>query len=787
MPSMFHIHASQSFIVHAAPGACLAHFETGPPDINGGLAVVADPALERREDGCARLLSVRPGAGYYDEDRIGFRLTDPALRTRKEILVEVDFLDEGFGVIAARRLVDPSFKGTYIGAARAASHTRLNTGHYRMAAFLFSQAPDSDLESEMPDIVFTGLQNIRKARVMPPPPDAYWPRLQAQIPKKIVPAVSLERPLEVVCSAGIQVLGARDALAQSIDALREQMPLAKALGFNAIEAYVRWDVVEPEEGRFDWSFYDALIEELRRYDLKLFPLLIVGSAYALPEWFFKSSENVGFVCLEHGLGNPIQSIWSPYHRRHVTRFLQAFGKHYEPMGCLQGVRLGPSGNYGESQYPASGDWGHVGKSMHIHIGMWAGDTYAQEDFRRFLRAKYGDIETLRKAWGIEIASFDAVQAILPEHCLSKRQRIDLYTWYTDSMTDWCEWWAIEARNAMPNTPIYQSAGGWGAAEIGTDYSGQAKSMTKINGGIRLTNELDSFHQCYYATRLAATAARLYDIPLGFEPAMGHTARGTAGRLFNCISNNGSHFFTYGGNVFDHQTAIANWLKHYPLLDCRQNPVVDVALYYPQTMNFLSHDTFRYLNAWGFNNYAREIRNHIEVDYLDDRLIRDGFLSRYKVLAFAWGDQVERDVLETIDAWLRDGGTVIFPCFLYTNLTTIEGDAGTFSKWSQGDTGHGRFHRYRGDDEPPSLYAGFVKSVLLDHPNLSPLVRIALEAKRPEEVFLSAQQDGCLLILNFNDASAKVEHPEIGHIQIPPYGIARTAPVILSDISREEPR
>ena len=53
---------------------------------------------------------------------------------------------------------------------------------------------------------------------------------------------------------------------------------------------------------------------------------------------------------------------------------------------------------------------------------------------------------------------------------------------------------------------------------------------------------------------AGEGARLYDVPLGFEPAMGHTARGVAGRVFNCVSNGGSHFFTYHGNVLSRRGA-----------------------------------------------------------------------------------------------------------------------------------------------------------------------------------------------------------------------------------------
>ncbi|MBI4558091.1 MAG: beta-galactosidase [Candidatus Hydrogenedentes bacterium] len=770
---MEYIYLLRNLLCHAASGKVLARFCVGDPHEASGLEIVPAPGFETEKRDGKWLLGLRPSGRYYEEDAWEFRFTDVALRARKELVLEADFFDEDYGVIVAQWLADGAFKGRYVPADRSVSYTRLNTRQDRTAAFHFSHDASGDNPQGHPDFQITGLQHLCEVRILDSVPESYWDDLQKKIPRDVPPAVTLQRPMDIVCSAGARVLGARDEILKpSIESLREQVPLAKALGFNGVEAYVRWDFVEPAPGKFDWSYYDAIVEEIRRYGLKWFPLLIVGSAYSLPEWFINSEEYVEFICLEHRLGNPIQSIWSPHHKKHVTRFLQEFGRHYEPMQCLLGVRLGPSGNYGESQYPAQGDWGFKGQKMHLHIGMWAGDPYALEDFRGCMRRKYQSVEALNDAWRTRYPSWEDVPVVMPEQCVSRRQRIDLYTWYTDSMTNWCEWWAIEARKAMPNTPIYQSAGGWGAAEIGTDYSGQAKSMLKIDGGIRLTNELDSFHQAFYATRLAATSARCYDVLLGFEPAMGHTARGTAGRIFNCVSNNGHHFFTYGGNVFNQQSSIENWLRHYRCFDLRQTPLVEVAVYYPQTMNFLSPDTFRYLNAWGFNPFAREIRDRIEIDYLDDRLILDGFLDRYKALVFAWGNRVEKGLLDRIDAWLRGGGTVIYPCFLYSKLYTIEDDETIFDRWTVGDVGEGAFFRYRGDDEPPSLYADFVKGALLQVGSLSPETRLALEMERPNNVFASLQSDGHLLILNFDDTPSVVRHPAFGSLEIGPYAIER---------------
>jgi len=452
--------------------------------------------------------------------------------------------------------------------------------------------------------------------------------------------------------------------------------------------------------------------------------------------------------------------------------LQAFGQHYEPLGVLEGVRLGPSGNYGESQYPAGGNWGPRGAAMHIHIGWWAADPYAQADFRRWVERKHGSLAALNRAWETQFASFDQIAPALPVTMLAKQQRFDFTGWYTDSMSDWCEWWAREARRALPKTPIYQSAGGWGFRETGTDYSAQTKAMKDIDGGVRLTNETDSYEQNFYVTRLAATAARLYRVRLGYEPASSHTARGVVGRLFETASTKGDHWFTYHGNLFDHQLSIAKWLKYLPVLDARQDPLIDVAVYYPETENQLSDAPFRYLYAWGFYPVAREIRRVVEVDYLDERLIREGYLDRYKVLVFAWGNHLEAVVQKVIDTWLRNGGMIIYPSYPRGPLETIDGNSATFERWSRGDTGQGSFHRFKGDMEPPSCYGGFVAGVLRAAPGLHQWTRQALEVKHPERVFLSVQADGRLLVLNYNDAPARVTLAGVFDETTEPYGIMR---------------
>lgn len=702
-----------------------------------------------------------------------FRFKDDFFRDWETFFLDVEFSDEGAGVIQPRLLRNDALKGEWGNSVRAVSYTRLNSGQVRHAVFEF-HIPELDwINTTHAHLKIAGLQHVRSMRASRFVTQARWDDLRDHIPVDVVPLVRLQRPMQITCTVGIADTGNPPPLEQSLDNLREYAPLAKVLGFTSVECFVRWDMIEPRKNEFDFSHYDRIVEALRRYDLKWFPNLVITSAFALPTWYYESTDYVPFRCLEHGDINQSPEIWSPVNRDHVSRVLHAFGAHYGPAGVLEAVRLGPSGNFGEAQYPAGagGALGYRGERMHAHIGWWAGSEGAKLDFQRFLSESYGDISTLNAAWDEQYSSFEEIAPRLPETYRTRRARLDMTEWYTATMAEWCDFWAQTARHAIPDVMIYQSAGGWGYRESGTDFSAIASSMKTIGGGIRLTNETDSFEQNFYATRLAATSARLYGIALGYEPAGFHSARGVTGRFFNTLTTNGDNLYTRHGVLFTNSGAVDRWLRDYPLLDLRANPLLEVAIYYPETMSQLDDGAFRYLYGWGFNPRAAEIRRRIDADFLDERLIRDGFLERYKVLIFCWGNVVEEDVQQIMNRWLRAGGVAIYPA--RNNQETVAGDTAVFQAWERGDTGEGELHRFTGDMEPVSLYGDFVETALRKTPTLHRWTKAVLETRHPERVFISALDDGTLVALNYDDTPADVELPGEFAATIKPFSIWTT--------------
>ncbi|MDX9971514.1 MAG: family 14 glycosylhydrolase [FCB group bacterium] len=742
-------------------------FDAASPK-SDGISAVGASVSGQAADGTPVVSLPKNTSDYYKRNGLHFRVPETFAANAEEVFLLIEHQDTFLGLTSVR--YDSREAGPAAPADPVAGYTCTGTGHPRRSLFRLARPEFRHRGEDGCDIRIEGIGAVRrlvlKTALDPGEEDA----VRAEIPVGPPARVKLARPMQLVISVGADA-DETSGLPDALQSMRELCPLAATLGFTGVESYAKWNFIEAEKGRLDWSYYDGVVNEAQRHGLKWFPLLIVGSAYSLPQWYHDSPSNAGFTCLEHGKSNNIQSIFCENQTPYVQAFLKAFGAHYEPTGQLLGIRLGPSGNYGESQYPAGGNWGYKNLKEHIHIGWWAGDPYADAHFGAWLKARYGSIDALNAAWGSQYTQWGEVHCFVPQFAETQRQRKDFVDWYMGAMTDWCERWALFAREGLPNTPVYQSAGGWGFVEGGTDYTDQAKSMVKVKGGIRVTNETDSYAQNFQVTRMASSAARFYGVDFGSEPAGFNSAKGVAARIYNVLINDGDHLFFYNGNLMGSDQAIPAWLKLAPLLDRRDEPVIDVAALYPDTLSKLDDGVFRNLYASSFYQRVATLRPRLDFDFCSERMIQDGALSRYKVLVFLWSNIVEADVLNAIDAWVRDGGTVMAMQWDRMPLLTVESDTAVYKRWKAGDTGKGKALLITEDREPPKRYTDKVYEALLAMPDLDPMTQAVLRTEKPEEVYVSALKNGTYAVLNYSDAEARVKVPEKAEVTLAPYSIA----------------
>lgn len=490
----------------------------------------------------------------------------------------------------------------------------------------------------------------------------------------------------------------------------------KEAGITSLESYVIWSEIEKEPGKVDFSSYDVLAEKLKKHNLKWVPFLIAGPSYATPEWFQKSKESLLFKCLEHGKESKNQSIWNPDLPKNIERFLESFSDHYRDRQLFESIILGISGNWGEAIYPAGGYF--IGEN-HVHLGFWCGDRCAKDNFQKFILKKYQSLDNLNRTWGIDFKGQDEIifptvkkqgtyeesvswllnfirkntpdslrnllkkflkaggkkaflfsetgfKSLEIKNSFEERRWLDFIDWYLNSMTDFSEFWLKTARKYFPNNKIYLVTGGTNDPILGADLSQQTKIAAKYKAGIRVTNQTNDYSQSFILTRLVSSSARFYKTYFTTEEeAILQTKEGVAMRIFDAASSGADGFYCQNiigtgkipclkkgfaaGIPTEGAKSLAKNIRH---MKC-ENPIIKTAVFFPNTSVIFNPS----LIALIYNQCA-SLRDILDFDLIDERMIKDGALDSYEFLLILGGEIPEGEISKAIKSWSEKGGRVM---------------------------------------------------------------------------------------------------------------------------------
>ena len=443
---------------------------------------------------------------------------------------------------------------------------------------------------------------------------------------------------------------------------QEALRQLKELGVTSIQIYTFWKNFEPKRrGQFDWRFYDREVELIQKAGLKYVPFILLGPKYAAPQWWLRSSDHAGLVCLEHGKVNPIESIWNPRFRDEVSRVLQAFAGHYLPAGVLESIQPGICGDYGEAIMPVHGNWPG---DYHTHRGYWCGGDDARADFQAWLRARYGNTRAVNAAWRSHYRAIHEAAPFLPHQAPSRTALFDLLEWYNASMTGYAEFWLAECRRHFPDTPVYLCTGGSEEPEHASSFSSQARICGKHGAGIRLTNEGNKFYDNFFITAYTHSACDFYGAYLGLEPVGPMTDKGVVARIFGSADYGNRQMFHYYANLFTEGVAprpsTEGFRKHIGMIQERKTGEA-VAFLWPGHYAALSGGMPD--NVHKALTFVRRMTRCMPVN---EEMIVDGALARHKLLVSPLGGFTSRAALLKIAEWVRGGG-VLLSAGMWTDL------------------------------------------------------------------------------------------------------------------------
>ncbi len=186
-----------------------------------------------------------------------------------------------------------------------------------------------------------------------------------------------------------------------------------------------WAFMEPEEGKFDFSWLDKCVDLATKNGLKV---VLCTPSPAPPVWLAKAHPEVLMVDahgrrMEHGTRQ--QGTWSSdVYRAYVGRIVEKLAEHY-------------AGNPNVWGWQLDNELSHYGQEPEFSEA-------SQTKYRAWLRAKYGAIDNLNRDWGTAFWSqhyqnFEQIR--LPNQAelvaqINPHQILDAQRWFADEAADY---------------------------------------------------------------------------------------------------------------------------------------------------------------------------------------------------------------------------------------------------------------------------------------------------------------------------------------------------------------
>lgn len=254
---------------------------------------------------------------------------------------------------------------------------------------------------------------------------------------------------------------------QSVDAwqkfdeqLAEIRKLGKKLhlkGRIGVSVDVWWGLIEKENGKFDWAYYDKILERIIAAGLKWVPIISlhqcggnVGDDRYVPirDWVWealaallpkKDVKALKYVSEQGNASAEFISAWAThlaleYYERVFRAFAEHFADRKDHIAEIN-ISLGPAGELRYPSYNAHDkgvDWPNRG-------ALQCYSELALQSFRDYVFALYGNEDGIEKAWG---KRYTREQITPPKNTASFFKRgdhlntaygKDFFDWYSDSL------------------------------------------------------------------------------------------------------------------------------------------------------------------------------------------------------------------------------------------------------------------------------------------------------------------------------------------------------------------
>ena len=252
-----------------------------------------------------------------------------------------------------------------------------------------------------------------------------------------------------------------DVSEESFAEFRSHLAVMKAMGVDGVSTDIWWGLVEKEDNKFDFSYYERIVDAITTAGLEWVPILSfhqcggnVGDScdVPIPQWIFTKGAVAGKDLLANDLkykseqGNfssETVSAWGSYlvledYREFMAAFQERFANRRSQIQEIN-ISLGPAG---ELRYPSYNSHDE-GTNYPTRGGLQAYSKMAVADFQKFVVERYGNLKAIRQAWGRTRYVPKRVSDIKPpvdaDRFFEQRDHQgttygrDFFDWYRDSL------------------------------------------------------------------------------------------------------------------------------------------------------------------------------------------------------------------------------------------------------------------------------------------------------------------------------------------------------------------
>ena len=195
---------------------------------------------------------------------------------------------------------------------------------------------------------------------------------------------------------------------KNIEKIKKDIQLMKAAGLNVVRmGHLAWDSYEPSEGKFDFAWFDKVMDLMNDAEIKVLLDIAIRPA---PIWLHHKYPSIDIVDANGDVQYPnhryMEDVGDPMYQKYAVRYTDSLTKHYGKHPALIAFGIDNESGDGKISYSET----------------------ARKRFIAWLKKKYSTVDNLNKAWATQrwsrrINQFDEVGFPVATHTTDVPERM----------------------------------------------------------------------------------------------------------------------------------------------------------------------------------------------------------------------------------------------------------------------------------------------------------------------------------------------------------------------------